>query len=228
MNFDSNRSRPTSTSRSAAANKSTLVLVIGTSLTWLILVCAGLGWLLNYENTPGQVATPSSQWPSKSRLLPSAEHATLVMLAHPHCPCTRASIGELAAIMAHSQGRLTAYVLFLKPEGSAVDWEKTDLWQSAARIPGVTALVDDKGYEAGRFQSLTSGQTLLYDRNGRLLFKGGITASRGHSGDNAGRSAIISIVNTGSSPQDTTPVFGCPLLDPQSACRIPGSDRNAQ
>jgi len=196
-------------------------------VAWLILVCAGLAWLSNYENTPGVVAAPPTQWPNKSRLLPSVEHATLVLLAHPHCPCTKASIGELAAIMAHSQGRLTAYVVFLKPEGFSEDWEKTDLWRDAGQIPGVTPLVDENGREAALFQSSTSGQTLLYDQQGQLLFKGGITASRGHSGDNAGRSAIISIVNTGSSNQDTTPVFGCPLLDPQSACRIPKDDKHA-
>lgn len=228
MNLGLDRRRRLSTSRSSATKKATLILVTGTSLAWLVLVCAGLGWLLTYENTPGEVALPSAQWPSKSQLLPSAEHATLVMLAHPHCPCTRASIGVLSAIMAHSQGRLTAYVLFLKPEGVSVNWEKTDLWHDAAEIPGVTPLVDEGGREAALFESLTSGQTLLYDQKGRLLFKGGITASRGHSGDNAGRSAIISIVNTGSSEQDTTPVFGCPLLDPQSACRITRDYRNAQ
>jgi hypothetical protein len=214
--------------RPSGAKKSTLILVISTSLAWLVLACAGLGWLLHYENTPGEAAPAPGQWPSQSQLLPSAEHATLVMLVHPHCPCSRASVGELSSIMAHSQGRLTAYVLFLKPEGFSDDWEKTDLWRSAEKIPGVTALVDVNGREAINFQSLTSGQTLLYDRSGRLVFQGGITASRGHSGDNAGRSAIISIVNTGSSDQKTTPVFGCPLLDPQSACRISGKDTNAQ
>ena len=37
-----------------------------------------------------------------------------------------------------------------------------------------------------RFGAETSGQTLLYDRDGRLLFSGGTTGSRGHDGDNAG------------------------------------------
>jgi hypothetical protein len=117
------------------------------------------------------------------------------MLAHPKCPCTRASIGELAAIMAHCQGRLNAYVLFMKPEGFTEDWEKTDLWQSASQIPDVQVISDPSGEEARRFSAVTSGQTLLYDLKGELLFSGGITPSRGHSGDNAGKSAIVSIIN---------------------------------
>jgi hypothetical protein len=140
------------------------------------------------------------------------------MLAHPHCPCTRASIGELASIMAHSQGRLTAYVLFLKPQVFSEDWEKTDLWQSAATIPGVTVIPDDDGREARLFRAVTSGQVVLYHSEGRLLFSGGITSSRGHSGDNAGQSSIVSLVNAGVPVRTETFVFGCPLFDPNSEC----------
>jgi hypothetical protein len=146
------------------------------------------------------------------------------MLSHPHCPCTRASIEELNRLMAQTQGRVIAYVLFLKPTGSSTDWEKTDLWQSAARIPGVKVLVDDNGSEAHRFHAMTSGQTALYDIDGHLLFSGGITRARGHSGDNAGRSAIVSLLNTGDSDQTETPVFGCPLYGNGSECPEEAND----
>lgn len=135
-------------------------------------------------------------------------------------------MGELAAIMAHAQGRLTAYVLFLKPAGFSEDWEKTDLWQSAASIPGVNVLIDEDGVEARLFNSSTSGQTILYDAAGRLLFSGGITGSRGHSGDNAGRSAIVSLVNVGAADRAETFVFGCPLFDKNSECRELGHESN--
>jgi hypothetical protein len=121
--------------------------------------------------------------------------------------------------MAHTQGRLTAYVLFLKPEGFSDDWEKTDLWQSARSIPGVTTVVDDDGNEAQHFHSATSGQTMLYDADGRLLFSGGITGSRGHYGDNAGLSAIESLVNTGTAERSESFVFGCPLFNESSECQ---------
>jgi hypothetical protein len=148
------------------------------------------------------------------------------MLVHPHCPCSRASIGELAAIMAHSQGRLRAYVLFLKPAGFSDGWEKTDLWESAVSIPGVYAITDERGDEARHFHAATSGQTLLYDKDGQLLFSGGITASRGHFGDNAGRSAIVSLVNAGSAEEVDTAVFGCPLFNENSECRKSKDERN--
>jgi hypothetical protein len=202
-----------------------LILFIST-VFWLLLVVVGLLVLWNYENTPGVAAQPPLRWPADSRIQRAPDGATLVILVHPHCPCTRATIGELALLMAHTQGRLTAYVLFLKPAGFSDDWEKTDLWQSAVDIPGVNAIVDDGGTEARRFHAATSGQTILYDADGRLLFSGGITASRGHSGDNAGRSAIVSLVNAGSAEQEETFVFGCPLFDANSECRGSKDERN--
>ena len=193
---------------------------------WLLVVGGGLYALWGYENTPGVAAEPPFTWPADSQIKREPGVDTLVMLVHPHCPCTRASIGELAAIMAHSQHRLKAYVLFLKPAGFADDWEKTDLWQSAISIPGVYAISDDGGTEARLFHAATSGQTILYDKDGHLLFSGGITASRGHSGDNVGRSTVVSLVNAGPIERADTAVFGCPLFDENSECRKSKDERN--
>jgi hypothetical protein len=207
------------------SGRARVLLFLG-SMSWLLVISSGLWILWGYENTPGTAAQPPHQWPADSKIPPARDHATLVMLAHPHCPCTRATIGELASIMAHSQGRLTAYVLFLKPAGFSEEWEKSDLWRSAESIPGVTAVIDDEGAEANRFHAATSGQTLLYDAGGRLLFSGGITGSRGHSGDNAGHSAIVSLVNAGVAEQTESFVFGCPLFDPNSECRVPKDEKH--
>jgi hypothetical protein len=199
-------------------NKRRIILVTACT-AWVLMIGVGLGFLWSYENTPGpNVATPS-RWPSDSRIHPATDRATLIMLIHPHCPCTRASIGELARLMAQTQDRVTAYALFLKPDGSSEDWEKTDLWQSAVSIPGVDVVVDDSGVEAQRFHAATSGQTVLYDAEGHLLFSGGITGSRGHSGDNAGRSAIVSLLNIGEAERAETSTFGCPLFGTNSECR---------
>lgn len=197
--------------------KNRLILTAAGAL-WLLMIGAGLVILWNYESTPGAAAAAPDQWPAASRVKPAAGRATLVMSAHPHCPCTRASIGELARLMTQAQGRVTAYVLFVKPPGFSDGWERTDLWASAAAIPGVTPLRDDNGVETGRFHATTSGQAALYDTAGRLLFSGGITGARGHAGDNAGRAAIVSLLTTGDADWRDTPVFGCPLFA-QTECR---------
>ena len=78
--------------------------------------------------------------------------------------------------------------------------------------PGTSKQVTVRGREIGIFHAATSGQTLLYDVNGRLAFNGGITARRGHSGPNDGRDAILSLLQDGFRLHETTPVFGCSLL----------------
>jgi hypothetical protein len=191
--------------------KNRLVLIAAGAL-WLLMVGTGIRVLWQYEGTPGLAAAADSRWPADSRIQRDPDHATLVMLAHPRCPCTQASIGELARLMTQAQGRVTAYVLFVKPPGTSTEWEKTDLWADAAAIPGAHVVSDDGGVEARRFNAATSGQTMLYDKEGRLLFSGGITLARGHAGDNAGRTAIVSLLTTDEAQQTGTPVFGCPLL----------------
>jgi hypothetical protein len=188
------------------------VLLHFTLITWLLIVGFGLFVLADYQNTAGRSETASTTWPVASRVPRTPGTPTLVMMVHPHCPCSRASIGELALLMAKVQGVVNANVLFVKPRDSPETWEKTDLWTSATMIPGVKVSVDDGGSEARRFKSHTSGQIFLYSANGQLLFSGGITAGRGHFGDNEGLSAVVSLLIQGTTQTKETAVFGCPLF----------------
>jgi hypothetical protein len=188
---------------------------------WLAALVLGGRVLLSYESTPGQVGAVPAAWPQASRIPPPGDRAVLVMLAHPRCPCTGATMAELAKIMAHVQGKVTAYVLFLKPEESGTDWDETDLRRTAEAIPGVKVMSDIDGVEAQRFGAKTSGHTLLFARDGRLLFSGGITELRGHQGDNAGEDAIISIANKNVTGRDKTSVFGCSLFSEKKSPDCP-------
>jgi len=200
--------------------RSALYVIIGTG--WAASVAIG-GWRLwGFESTAGIPARPQPMWPADSKLARNIAIPSLVLLIHPHCPCSRATIGELARLMADVHEKLTATVAVLCPAAAAEGWEQTDLWHSAAAIPGVIVVADIDGRESGRFGAATSGQTFLYAADGRLLFQGGITESRGHSGDNAGRSAILSLVlGLSSAPPGQplhSPVYGCPLFDDSTAC----------
>jgi hypothetical protein len=147
------------------------------------------------------------------------EHPTLVMFMHPHCPCSRASVGELAEVMAHCQGRVNAHVLFLQPTEMKADWVETDMWREAAKIPGVTVSRDEAGREARLFGAETSGDTALYDAKGRLMFHGGITISRGHHGDNPGHDAVQSLLLGEPVQLTDAPTFGCSLFE----CKVKGN-----
>jgi hypothetical protein len=139
------------------------------------------------------------------------------MFAHPKCPCTEASVEELTALLGETARPLNAHVIFFRAEHTGDDWTQTSLWQAAAAIPGVKVSLDDHGSEAALFGCQTSGDVVLYDAAGQLTFHGGITAARGHSGANAGRSAISTLLAGDRVPQNRTPVFGCSLLSPRGA-----------
>lgn len=177
---------------------------------WALGLVGGFGWLAEYKATPGAVTTPAARWPSGTSLHRDPGRPTLVMFAHPHCPCTRASVSELARLVA-AHPALSSRVVFLKPEGVPEGWEQTDLWRTVAAIPGALPVLDDSGVEAARFGALTSGYTAVYGTGGDLLFSGGVTPSRGHEGDSFGRRRIESILATGTADRRDSPVFGCAL-----------------
>ena len=182
---------------------------------WLVVVLAGTAGLWKYSMTPGDPGSPPAQWPSLASIPRARDAYTLVMLVHPHCSCSRASLAELAKVMTRLDGAAQAWVLFVKPAGFGEDWEKTSLWRRAQEIPGVTPVLDEAGREAALFGARTSGETLLFDSAGKLVFAGGITGARSHEGDNIGESRLIALATKGSADADHASVYGCGLTDPK-------------
>jgi len=179
---------------------------------WLAAVTWGSVALVRYESAAGPDRVAPTDWPSGSKIARTGDAPTLVIFVHPECPCTRASLGELERILARCPGRVRAFVVVVDETGFAM--EATPIWRAASAVQGVNVLLDPKGMEARIFQAMTSGRTLLYSAAGRLLFAGGITAARGHAGDNEGSAAVSALLRGGKPERLTTPVFGCPLFSP--------------
>ena len=118
----------------------------------------------------------------------------------------------MAHILAISGDRLKVCVVFSPIDSVRNEW-KTDLVRRAEYISGVRVMNDLSGHEIMCFGATTSGQTFLYDRAGELCFQGGITASRGHTGDNAGSDAVIAVLLGNPPVRNKTFVFGCALTD---------------
>ncbi len=185
------------------------------ALLWLFGIGYGISILMTHELTPGPQSSP---FPSSGELLLPFLHDKpfgLVMFAHPHCVCTKASISELQWILSKCSDSVQATILFVKPEGAPEDWEKSDSWQMACELPHVRVMVDESARLAKRLGALTSGHTFLINSTGNILFSGGVTNGRGVTGDNAGRRAILSFAKhtspSNEPPQSTANVFGCTL-----------------
>src|SRR5712692_427394 len=104
---------------------------------WIPAVAFGINVLWKYSTTPGHPGAPPLDWPASAPVERVNGRAALVMFAHPLCECSKATLGELAIIMAHAPGQVDADVFFYLPAREPGTWARTDLWRSAGAIPGV-------------------------------------------------------------------------------------------
>ena len=182
-------------------------------LVWSMAVAGGFAALSAYTVRAGKSLPPPPQWPEESGIPRIASKPNLLVFAHPRCPCSTSTLEELAKILEQSPVKPAVEVIFFQPKDASQEWgPDAPLWQLAKSIPGVTILADPDGEEARRFGALTSGQTLLFDAEGNLLFRGGITAGRGERGANPGSDRILSLLQNGGQLAAATPIFGCPIF----------------
>jgi hypothetical protein len=193
-------------------------LLIAAGLVWAATVGAMYHAVRHFETTPGRGAAARTSWPASSRIVPEHGRWTLVMLIHPHCSCSRASLQELERIIEMSGTSLQPYVLVYRPSDFHAGWEKTETFEAAKRLQRARVIVDPDGREARLFGGFTSGQTFLYDGEGALRFSGGITSLRGHAGVNRGSMDVVDIVHA-KARQGTHPVFGCAIVTTESEQR---------
>lgn len=168
--------------------------------------------LLRFDGTPAWQHYAPGRWPETAEIaFPTGRPALLVFL-HPLCPCSRATLNELNGVV--SQLPKTAlpeiHLLFVRSIKNP-DWNGGELWRQGTEIPNAIRHWDVGGRIAVRFGARTSGATLLYSANRRLLFQGGITGSRGHEGDNLGASRLLAALETGRRAPNLSQVFGCAL-----------------
>ncbi|MGE3262323.1 MAG: hypothetical protein AB7K68_11135 [Bacteriovoracia bacterium] len=182
---------------------------------WLAILTGGFWHLLIYANTEGVAARSTPDWPATSNLKRGTGQASLVVFAHPQCPCSAATLGELERLLPKTRNKIENFVVFVKPSGVSDDWAKEKLWQKSESIPGVHTHLDEGGKEATLFGAKTSGQVFLFDEKGKLVFSGGITPGRGHMGDNNGRSAVLAFAENKPNEIRKTPVYGCSLFGPE-------------
>ena len=202
-------------------------LLVGSIGVWSAIVVLGVLSVADRDSRPGATGSAPRAWPAHSTLVRSRERSNVLLFAHPHCPCTRASLRELEQVVSRAGERASVQVVLCVPDGAPLDFARTDLWQLAEAIPGVHVSAHAASDEARRFEVRTSGEVLAFDADGQLRFQGGITGSRGHEGDNAGRDALIAALQEPRGELRTSPVFGCSLFDDAAPERAPAAESNA-
>jgi len=183
----------------------------GLAALWLgsVLFCLALLW--SRAAQPSRTATPPGLLPAAWRE-GTREAPTLLMAVHPRCPCTRATLAELARLLARARPVRPPILLFFKPRGAEDSWIETSLLNSARRL-GCEIRVDSDGDLARSLGLLSSGTVALYRADGTLAFHGGITAGRGHEGENLGQASVEEALQGRALVCPATQAFGCPISD---------------
>jgi hypothetical protein len=179
-------------------------------VVWLGLMAGSYAWLLRYSFAVGKTSVAPRTLPACLGLPTPLPKPQLLLALHPRCPCSRATVSELAKILTRVPAGCDTTVLIYKPADQPDSWLEGALLDTCRRMH-CQVRPDPDGRLASSLGSLTSGGVVLYDADGRLRYQGGITSSRGHEGDNAGEQAIIDILSGRRSSHKAMPVFGCPI-----------------
>ncbi|MEO1614201.1 MAG: hypothetical protein AAFV88_00030 [Planctomycetota bacterium] len=174
-------------------------------IVWLAVVTAGFLALFAYGFESGPTGDLRNLSPQSA-----SGKWQLVMAVHPKCACTNATYAELERLLRHVGKETDCQILVFEPEDS-VAFSDTQLLARFKSIPGVKIQRDPGGVQALSLGMTTSGCLAVWDPKGSPRFFGGITASRGHEGMNAGSNAVANLILHRSDGQVTHRVFGCPI-----------------
>jgi hypothetical protein len=169
----------------------------------------------------------SREWPAATKLTKISTSAHLVVFVHPYCPCTRVTLRNLDEALDSTE--LHVSLVQLRTESLESIHSPISSIASLANKNAWNLIMDNEGVEANSFGATTSGECLLFDADGALLFAGGITAGRGHLGSNPGLETLKDLLRQLNTPSDyhnrwlgkaqfvgesswaQFPTFGCPL-----------------
>lgn len=177
-------------------------LVLAAACLSTAIGCAGLLILTAHAAIPGNSGTGQPWWPSGTPLGEMHGKPKLVIAIHPECPCTRASLRQLASVLATGRDRCDAIALV-----------RSDAANDLSPIPGLRIVPDPGGRLAAKLGQFTSGDVVFYGTDGKRLFHGGITDSRGHEGRCSGSQALSQLLIGEACTTTTAPVFGCVIQD---------------
>jgi hypothetical protein len=191
------------------------VVWIGIGVIWVAALVVCMDWAMKYESTPGRAASRAPLETPKA-----GDRWTVVVVAHPLCPCTAASLRALRALAAKHSDELKCEVVFAgdRPVEPSDSMRTADVI-ATAKVRWMTAQKAEEEYG-----TYTSGQAFVYDPNGKLVYSGGLTPGRGVEQPRYALELFDNILARGQATKPT-PVFGCALREKQDDDRSRQSSR---
>lgn len=203
-----------------------LIPTVALPLASAAALALGIARLNTYMATPGSVAVAPASWPADAPFAPDGSRWTLVLAAHPRCPCTRATADQLLRTMARA-GHGASLVVLCFTTSDRPDHAEPGVLSALEHLPNVRFVPDPEGDLSALFGAVTSGHLVAFDARGRTRFSGGVTPMRGMVGPATGLAVLESLLSGRTPPTASAPVYGCPLC-PQTgvtAGTAPASER---
>lgn len=185
---------------------------IGYPLLLALMLSAGLGGLVLLTDYAYRPSAPGEmialRWP-ETLAADAPKNQCIVLFYHPHCPCTRATAATLTRLQTQlpPSTAIIAYAYCPKEESDA--WIESSTTARLRDDMQAVIHIDRDAQVCRNFGVATSGHILAYDEAGELVFRGGITPSRGHEGICAGAETLCRCLRHDVVGLKTWPVFGC-------------------
>src|SRR4026208_322142 len=91
-------------------------------LLWLGLVAFGYSKLLRYSFTEGGLAQAPRNLPASLAPTPASKRSPMFLALHPRCPCSRATVREMAKILSRAADTVDVTVLVYMPGAPPQHW----------------------------------------------------------------------------------------------------------
>ncbi len=179
-------------------------------IAWACAIVFVMAGALVYDTKPGKqpVGEPGLRAADPGRW-------TLLMVVHPDCPCTKASLRNLAAIVETTRLPLKVQIVAAMPQ--RYDGPKSNL-TLARGIPKATVTVLDADVAIQRHGALTSGHLFVFDPDRRLVYSGGVTPARGAEDATSSIRWFRALVEQ-RAVASSAPTYGCSLTSFEGVAR---------
>lgn len=193
--------------------KRTTYLLAG--LVWAAGLAVGYVQLLAHAQTPGAIGATTADVPPPELRDGRTPGRHLVVLAlHPRCPCSSATVGELADVLGWTPEVFDLVLLTYVPSDPAAGPWPAPTVPAALRRFLPRLVPDADGQLAARLGAETSGHVLVYNHADRPVFSGGVTPGRAHHGRTEGQRLLRDFLAERMGVPAmavTAPVYGCPI-----------------
>ncbi len=199
--------------------RTTMAKIVGVG-AWIVCIAVSFGTLQRYAATAGEAHAPADDAEALIARHRQPDRGLIVMVVHPECPCTEASLAELGDLLARSRGRCTALILHYQPAQIPADWSDPPDYLELGGVR-VAVVADRAGEQALALGALTSGHAVFADSTGVIRFRGGLTLARGHRGRSPAQDAILAQLAGGAASMSVAPIYGCALLPECNTAKAP-------